>query len=1043
MSSSSEDDIRAKRIARLNRLAALNAAASTSDQSQSQSQSQSSSPAPALSQAEPSGKQTQQQTSGSAAAKVQKPIQDNKDKTTTKPQSPLLSQLLIPPSLSTPSTASLNSPTSASKNPDKLLKEWIVSEVSNDILLSDFSNSSDAKTKTNIVFLENVHAELLTLGDNDDDGNNNNGDGNNGNKEEKYALFTKLFLDDDLIDRIILENLTEIGRDSPLIYLYNVWNNAQIASRKVSNKIALKKFSMKPYQEQFFNGQKTVLNEIIRLTASYGLIAFQIPDMFINNTYEQSINNLLSKITDSGFAEYARSIIEQAKEQDALLDILNIWFNELSKYVLKQKIVDISDQRYIAILNFYLNLLSDRSVASVFTQIPSFFFSSNSNSKDATKFEKNTLLGPILAVGPFGKEASLQYYDRLDGNKSKYQISQTQLSVQTQHKNLINTYLFPIIDKIIRGSAQSRNDTIKYFSDVINANHLRIATQPDYSKLSSHAFIANISLILIKLSLPFLKSDFKKIDKIFIDYFSRNKLLDISEETRINSTIKEATKYFQETKPADLSNFISDCFFLTLTYLQYGIYGIAYAENKWTDLVGHLERRIKELKLQKLRASSQNSAVITKMFGLQIDKFEKQANYFRSEVDSFHCFFLNEEFQEEIFEFVSSSCVFFARVIDPTHQFPAKPLKIPFIADVVLLESVDNAQALRDKSPAPFKYYPEYCIESIISYITYIIKYMKNPLQNNNERLNFFIEFSVVLLRCPELISNPHLKGKLVECLFYGSISMSQDDYNPGFMIQSFITNKVVLDHMLYALLDFYVMVEKTGASSQFYDKFNSRYHISVIIEKLWAIPHYRHQLQLYSDKHEDFFIRFIARMLNDTTYLLDESLRELSKIHHLTNEIEKRASSGNLETALNPEFEGLSYEELNSRLSGSERQARSFIGLSNKTIELFDLFTQKVPKAFTKVEIVDRLAGMLDFNLNQLVGPRYGELKVKNPEKYQFNPRKLLTGIAKIFINLSTEKEFVTAVSRDARSFRKTLFYKAESILSRFGQLDSGLLKQ
>ena len=48
-------------------------------------------------------------------------------------------------------------------------------------------------------------------------------------------------------------------------------------------------------------------------------------------------------------------------------------------------------------------------------------------------------------------------------------------------------------------------------------------------------------------------------------------------------------------------------------------------------------------------------------------------------------------------------------------------------------------------------------------------------------------------------------------------------------------------------------------------------------------------QLTDYSKNNVDFFIRFIARMLNDTTYLLDETFNLLNSIHDYQQEIKKR----------------------------------------------------------------------------------------------------------------------------------------------------------
>lgn len=94
---------------------------------------------------------------------------------------------------------------------------------------------------------------------------------------------------------------------------------------------------------------------------------------------------------------------------------------------------------------------------------------------------------------------------------------------------------------------------------------------------------------------------------------------------------------------------------------------------------------------------------------------------------------------------------------------------------------------------------------------------------------------------------------------------------------------------------------------------------------------------------------------------------------------------------------------------------------------------TTEVVKPFLVNEIVDRLAAMLDYNLVQLVGPKCTELKVSNPEKYHFQPRKLLSEIIDVYLNLNSTT-FVEAVARDGRSYRKEYFSKAASILQKHG---------
>ena len=63
--------------------------------------------------------------------------------------------------------------------------------------------------------------------------------------------------------------------------------------------------------------------------------------------------------------------------------------------------------------------------------------------------------------------------------------------------------------------------------------------------------------------------------------------------------------------------------------------------------------------------------------------------------------------------------------------------------------------------------------------------------------------------------------------------------------------------------------------------------------------------------------------------------------------------------------------------------------------------------------ELRDRLAAMLDFNLQQLCGPKCNDLKVKNPTKYGWEPKKLLNRLTDIYIHLDC-KEFLNAIAQD-----------------------------
>jgi ubiquitin conjugation factor E4 B len=136
---------------------------------------------------------------------------------------------------------------------------------------------------------------------------------------------------------------------------------------------------------------------------------------------------------------------------------------------------------------------------------------------------------------------------------------------------------------------------------------------------------------------------------------------------------------------------------------------------------------------------------------------------------------------------------------------------------------------------------------------------------------------------------------------------------------------------------------------------------------------------------------------------------------------------------------------------------------LANETVHMLQYLTSEIVEPFLRPEIIDRLAAMLDYNLEILVGPKCTELKVsaffllqhslfpdfgwetkhplicinsptmllsqvRNPEKYHFDPKFLLGQLIDIYIHLFTPA-FVMAVARDGRSYKKEYFLRAIKI--------------
>ena len=68
-------------------------------------------------------------------------------------------------------------------------------------------------------------------------------------------------------------------------------------------------------------------------------------------------------------------------------------------------------------------------------------------------------------------------------------------------------------------------------------------------------------------------------------------------------------------------------------------------------------------------------------------------------------------------------------------------------------------------------------------------------------------------------------------------------------------------------------------------------------------------------------------------------------------------------------------------------------------------------------------------------VGPKKRNLKVKNFETFQFQPKILVANICKIYLHLGNDDRFCHAVSQDGRSYSHELFVQAEGVLCKIGQ--------
>jgi len=311
---------------------------------------------------------------------------------------------------------------------------------------------------------------------------------------------------------------------------------------------------------------------------------------------------------------------------------------------------------------------------------------------------------------------------------------------------------------------------------------------------------------------------------------------------------------------------------------------------------------------------------------------------------------------------------------------------------------------------------PDYFIEDIVEFLLFIDIHAPHIL--DDPCVEDFVPFLIVMLCSYNYIANPYLAAKLIEIVF--AVDPTVQPRARKFY-DIVVSNPVGEIHMAPALMKFYVDVETTGSSNEFYDKFGIRYHISVIMKGLWDRP--IHRASIIQESRTPNFVRFINMLINDLTFLLDESLDTLKNIHEHQELMANTA-----------EWEALSREVRTSRqrqLATDERQCRSYLTLGSETLGMLHYLTGEISQPFLEPVLSERLAVMLNFNVKQLTGAKCKNLKVRTPEKYGFEPKKTLDKLTDIYLHLDGD-EFANAVAKDERSYSKDVFDDCLFLLKR-----------
>ncbi|KAJ5907758.1 hypothetical protein N7495_000440 [Penicillium taxi] len=740
-----------------------------------------------------------------------------------------------------------------------------------------------------------------------------------------------------------------------------------------------------------------VMCEARRLCVSYFIFGLTMPEMFPDGAQKSSFADMLLRNNhDDGIDnELLSEIAGKFDEYDGLKEVFIEAVQTLSINLRHQ----IPGAPHVAIhIETMQRLVRYPSIANAITEASLFLNASSASlyETDAIEFERLTLLGTFFALSPLHDHVVNQSFGHASSRNPAY-LEQTYTGMRMS-QNRFNEQIFDIINHLLRASTKARDRVLDWFAKAVNINHKRRAMQFDQVKVSSDGFMLSLTSCLDRLCEPFIDAAFSKVDTIDPGYLRRNSRVNMRDETKINADLEASNAFFSKQVDGK-SSFNTELFFLTAAAHHYGSGSLMSKLEQLEKDIHQIGAHIARLDLERPRWSDDPR---------RLQAFEETYRRYKWRHDmglvtksGLECFLVDEHFQARSLNFERFLIVWVLRLASGVN-YPQEGFTLP----------------LPQKQPEVFQCLPEYFLEDVVDNYKFVISSFPTTIPGfQGDEL---VTLSITFLESSDWVKNPYLKAGLVSTMFRGSI---RGPNQPGALSGVLSTLPFANKYLLHAVMKFYSEAEHTGTHSQFFDKFTIRYEIFQIIKCIWPIPLYRELLSNQARHHLDFFVQFVNLLLNDVTYVLDEAFGAFKIIKTIEQKLDREGIS----------MDATARQQQEEHLVAAQRNAKSYMQLTNETVAMLKLFTEALADSFTMPEIVQRLADMLDFNLDTMVGPKSSDLRVGNGHEYGFHPKLLLSDLMDVYLNLMRKKSFIVAVARDGRSYKPETFQKAAEIVQKW----------
>jgi len=581
--------------------------------------------------------------------------------------------------------------------------------------------------------------------------------------------------------------------------------------------------------------------------------------------------------------------------------------------------------------------------------------------------EKDTLLGLVLRLGLPVESSTVTSVFRDVASRNVGEVKKSTDMMRRQLELYQNT-VRGFVRGLITAGEEARKPVMKWLIDAMLVNHGATALRPDKSKVSGPQTLQNISVVLLELCRPF----FERPDRIHPGFVSslpdHGGIFSTTGENAVPRLAADQEQEMMSYKPKN--TFIPQCFFLCA----------------------------RSLHLSAIASSSHYTAVVRQVNHTAWSLRQRNSDLLRDD------------------HFNHLLCLQYAT--------EASLMSPGYVTDTLCFYNL-CAGFLLDVDDEDLKKMPEHLVDDVVEWILFVAKF--SPKSMDGASLGFVFQIVVKLLspHYASTVRNYNLRAKLGDVLHdvylptdtspsNSTVVPTSVSHDPITSHPYLLTDPLAQKHLAPSLLLLYGEVEHTGH----YDKMSHRANIASLLQYLWSTTEHRGAFAAIAS-NRDSFLKFANGIVNETNSLIAtcmEKLPEIRKVQLQMSDVKGWADLG-----------AERRDEIMSRHEENEQEVKRALPLCNKTLKMLGFLNTdlEIRALFLLEEMCSRLVNMLLHVLTKLVGARGMQLKVDNPERYNFRPKEMLQDLCEIFASFSLAAQFQEYCAKSGY-YNPTLFEEA-----------------